>query len=199
MLFYASVRDKKLADLCAELIGPPLVIAVVTVFAGADATNALTIAQRWERILERAWAIIILDVGLSFVQISGIETMLSGASNAGDTIMGFLTLLLSAMLVYAEPFAALEKDAQTLTLLPFAILRSMMLGWVNISRIFSLFAVQIGAIILGILAHQAALALKLNAVLWADLPFGTIVSVPLAALYTVAYLDTVSQEKRTTS
>lgn len=187
----------KLADLYAGLIGPPLLIAVATVFAGADATNTLTAAQRWERIFERAWAIIVFDVGLSFVQSSGIGSMLAGASNAGDIIMGFLTLVLSAMLVYAEPFIALEKDAQTLTLLPFAVLRSMMLGWVNISRIFSLFAVQIAAAIAILLVQEAAQKTGADGARYIDLAFATLVQLPLAVLYTVAYLDTLSQERAT--
>jgi hypothetical protein len=193
-LFYAFVRVK-MADFFAGLIGTPLVIIVVTVFVGGDATNTLTIGQRWERILERAWALIIFDAGLSFVQLSGIQTMLLGATDAGDTIMGFLTLLLSAMLVYAEPFVALENGAQMLTLLPFAILRSMMLGWVNISRIFSLFAVQLAVIISGMFVHQAALKAGAGAAVWVDLAYGAFVTAPLAALYTVAYLDTLSQER----
>jgi hypothetical protein len=192
-IFYASVHVK-MADFYAELIGTPLIIVVVTVFTGGDATDTLTLAQRWERIIERAWALIVLDVGLSFVQISGIQTMLLGTSNAGDTIMGFLTLLLSAMLVYAEPFAALEKNVQPITLVPFSVLRSMMLGWVNISRIFSLFAVQIAAIIAGIFVHQASLRTGADGAVWIGLAFGAFVSAPLAALFTVAYLDTLAQE-----
>lgn len=197
MLLYQVVHVKLLAGLYAGLIGSPLVTVVVTVFVGADATGTLTIAQRWERIVERAWAIVILDVGLSFVQTSGLGTMLAGSSDAGDIIMGFLTLVLSAMLVYAEPFTALEKDAQPLTLLPFAILRSMMLAWVNLSRVFSLFAVQVAVIIATLLLDQAAKSSGFNVTLWVDLPFGTFITAPLAALFTVAYLDTLTQEKRT--
>ncbi len=193
-LFYTSVHVK-MADFYASLIGSPLVIVVVTVFVGADASETLSVAQRWERIVERAWAIIILDVGLSFVQLSGLETMLTGTRGAGDAIMGLLTLLLSAMLVYAEPFIALEKDAQPLTVLPFAVLRSMMLGWVNISRIFSLFAVQIAAIIAAQLVQAAAMKFAPKSAVWADMAIGTILCVPLAALYAVAYLDTLSQER----
>lgn len=196
-IFVAAVHVKA-ADFYAQLIGSPLIILVVAVFAGSDATGTLSNAQRWERILERGWALIVLDVGLTFVQISGFQALMSGSSSdMGNIIMGFLTLLLSAMLVYAEPFIALEKDAQPLTLLPFAILRSMMLGWVNVSRIFSLFAVQIVVIIAGMLVHEAALKAGAGAALWVDIAFGTLITVPLAALYTVAYLDTLSQEKRT--
>jgi hypothetical protein len=188
----------KFADLYAGFIGGPLIITVVTVFAGADATKTLTAAQRWERILERAWAIILLDVGLTFVQGSGIGTMLAGlgsSADAGYIVMGFLTLVLTAMLVYAEPFIALEQNVQMLVLLPFAIFRSMMLAWVNVSRVFSLFAVQLAVAIAAIYLHQWTL--KTGASVWADLAFATVCEVPLAALYTVAYLDTLSQERLT--
>jgi hypothetical protein len=157
----------------------------------------MTAAQRWERILERAWALIAIDVGISFVQISGFDTMLLGSNDAGNLILGFLTLLLSAMLVYAEPYAALEKDAHAVTLIPFAVLRSMMLAWVNISRIFSLFAVQIGAVMLVLLLDEATAKSGTTASALAGLAFGTCISAPLAALYTVAYLDTISQERLT--
>lgn len=187
----------KLALLLAGLIGAPLVTIVVTVFIGADATGTLTTAQRWERIVERAWAIIVIDVFLSFVAASGIQAVQT--QDAVNAIFGFLTLLLAGMLVYAEPFAALEKDAQILTVVPFAVLRSMMLAWVNISRVMALLAVQIALDIILILAGQGAQRARLDSGLWVDLLLQTLLTAPLAALFTVAYLDTISQEKHTLS
>lgn len=192
---FVSFVHVKLASLYAMLIGPPLAIAAITVFTGADATGTLTLAQRWERIAERAWAIVIIDVGLSFVNASGLQTVQAG--DAMNVVFGFLTLLLSGMLVYAEPFAALESQTQTLTIVPFAILRSMMLAWVNISRIFALLAVQVGLDIVVLLAEQGARRLGLSGTLWVDLALQTLLSAPLAALFAVAYLDTVSEERRT--
>lgn len=195
MLFVTFV-PVKFPEIYAELVFPPLVIVVVTVFAGGDATNTLTTAQRWERILERAWAIIVIDVGLSFVNVSGLQAV-QAIGDPMNAILGFLTLLLSGMLVYAEPFAALEKPAQTLTVVPFAILRSMMLGWVNVSRVFALLAVQITVEIIVLLAEQGAPHAGINPRIWVDLLMQTLLAAPLAALFTVAYLDTVSQERRT--
>jgi hypothetical protein len=194
-LFFRFVHIK-FAELYAGLIGLPLVNTIVIVFTGSDATNTLSMAQRWERILERAWAIIVIDAGLSFVNISGLQTMYAESSPL-DAVLGFLTLLLAGMLIYAEPFAALEKDARTLTVVPFAVLRSMMLAWVNLSRIFALLAVQIAVQIAGLVAETAAHRAGIDARLWVDLPLQTIIAAPLAALFTVAYLDTVSQERRT--
>lgn len=192
---FVTFVHMKLAPLYAMLIGPPLAIAVITVFTGADATGTLTLAQRWERIAERAWAIVIIDVGLSFVNASGLQTVQTG--DAVNVVFGFLTLLLSGMLVYAEPFAALENEAQALTIVPFAILRSMMLAWVNISRIFALLAVQVGLDIVVLFAEQGARRVGINGTLWVDLALQTLLTAPLAALFAVAYLDTVSEEHRT--
>jgi hypothetical protein len=192
---FVAFAHIKYAELYAELLAPPLLITVVTVFVGADATGTLSVAQCWERVLERAWAIIVIDVGLSFVNASGLQTVQAG--DATNVVFGFLTLLLSGMLLYAEPFAALEKDTQTLTVVPFAILRSMMLAWVNMSRVFALLALQIALDIGVLLAEQGARRAGIDAHIWVDLLLQTLLAVPLAALYAVAYLDTVSQEKRT--
>lgn len=142
--------------------------------------------------MERAWAIILLDIGIAFVAQSGLVAL--QMNEVTNIVFGFLTVLLSGMLVYAEPFAALEKDVQTLTLLPFAVLRSMMLAWVNVSRIFALLAIQIGAYAVVRFAEMAA---GVSGVLGVDLVVPIVLEVPIAALCAVAYLDTVSQERRT--
>lgn len=194
-LAFASFARIAHPEVYAAIVGQPFVIAVVTVFAGADATGKLSTAQCWERIAERAWAIIVMDVGFSVLNASALKSVES--ADGVDVVFGFLAILLGGMLVYAEPFAALEKDAQTLTLIPFALLRSMMLAWVNISRVFALLAVQIATAILLLLAEEGARRAGIAASVWVDLGLATLVSAPLAALYAVAYLDTLSVEKRT--
>jgi hypothetical protein len=183
------------ADFYAALVGLPLIVAVVTVFVGADALNTLTLRERWERIGERAWAIIVIDVGLSFVTL-GALLILSEGTDAVDMVLGFLTMLLGGMLAYAEPFAALEEHVQTLMLLPFALLRSMMLAWVNMSRIFALLALQIVVALALHFIDQAAAHAGMRNVITVDLLLQSLVAAPLAALYTVAYLDTLSQERQ---
>lgn len=189
--FALSVRVKG-AAYYPELIAPALAGVIVTVFVAGDATDTWTLQDRWARILERAWAIILLDIGIAFVAQSGLDAL--QMSDVTNMVFGFLTVLLSGMLVYAEPFAALEKDVQTLTLLLFAILRSMMLAWVNVSRIFALLAVQIAAYAI---VRFAEIAGGANGVLGVDLVVPIVLEVPIAALCAIAYLDTVSQERRT--
>lgn len=178
----------------AALIGMPLMNAVVILNAGADAAGTLpTMRARVERFLERAWAIIVIDAGITLVGQVGFDNMAS--TDAMQMLQGLLVMFLAAMLVYAEPFACLENETQTLTLVPFAILRSMMLAWVNMSRVFSLFAVQIVVTILGLLLVRAFGAAQTQITDLVSLAFDTLTSAVLAALFAVAYLDTLSQER----
>jgi hypothetical protein len=100
------------------------------------------------------------------------------------------------MLVYAEPFAALETSVQTLTLVPFALLRSFMLAWVNIARVFSLFAIQLVISIAEIYLLQSVAPKGGRVFDIVDLAYVTVMSAVLAALFAVAYLDTAAQEQR---
>lgn len=189
---FALLVHVKGAVLYPELLAPPIIAVIVTVFVGADANNSMTVSQCWARILERAWAIILLDIGMAFVMQSGLVALQTG--DLTNAIFGFLTVLLGGMLIYAEPFAALAGDVQTLTLIPFAVLRSMMLAWVNMSRIFALLAVQIAFYTV---YRFAEVKLGIAASFWIDLLVPVFVEAPLAALFAVAYLDTVSEEHRT--
>ena len=176
-----------------ELIGSPLVIVVATVFSAADATGKVPDAPCWERIVERGWAIVLIDFGLSFISANGRAGVQS--NDATNILYGFLTLLLGGMLVYAEPFAALQNEVSPLTLIPFAMLRSMTLAWVNFSRILALTAVQIGLGVLLQLGAQYAGQVGIDADTWFWIVLQTLLSVPLAILFTVAYLDTQQQEQ----
>lgn len=191
-LFYHFVHVR-FSDFYAELIGQPLIIVVATVYAGSDAREAMPKpSQRWARIVERAWAVILLDVALSFVNVVGFDTMQAG--DFGNFLIGTLVLFLGAMLIYAEPYLCLDDRAEIWTMLPFAILRSMMLSWVNMSRIFALFALELSVMLAEYYVHQGA-GRVLKDPVWIDMIFSTLISVPLAVVFTVAYLDTLSQER----
>lgn len=191
-LFYAFVHVR-LSQFYAELIGQPLVIVVVTVYSGCDARDVFpSAAERWARIVERAWAVIVIDVALSFVNTIGFGTLQAG--DFMNFLLGTVVLFLGAMLVYAEPYACLDDQGEVLTMVFFAVLRSMMLSWVNMSRIFALFALNVIVTTAQYYVHTGAGHIMRDPV-WADMAFETIVAVPLAILFTVAYLDTLSQER----
>lgn len=197
-IFYTFVHGR-FGALYAGLIAAPLISLVVMVNAGADATGTLeTAGQRWARIVERGWAIIAIDVGISFVARQGLETIGAGTVDPGASLLGLLALFLAAMLVYAEPFACLEAEVQPLMLLPFALMRSMMLAWVNVSRIFSLFAIQLALSVVNIGIDEALLRAGIKDSMLFDFLFWSLSTAPLAVLFTVAYLDTLAQERSAT-
>jgi hypothetical protein len=183
----------KFAPFYATLVGVPIVNAIVLINAGADAAGVLErMHQRFERFSERAWAILLIDAGVTLVGQIGYDAL--AAHDYSVMLQGMIVMFLAAMLVYAEPYAALENEVNLVTLLPSAILRSMMLAWVNVSRVFALFAVQIALAIVQILllqgmAHAGARSLDLM-----NLAYVTFTAAPLSALFAVAYLDTLAQE-----
>ncbi len=196
-LAFFSFVHVRMADLYASLIGPPLVIAVVGVYVGADATENLPAAsERWSRILERAWAIIVLDVALSLLSVAAFVSISVAAPGVANIVLSLLLMIFSAMLIYAEPFLCVQDGISAVALLPLAILRSMMLAWTNMSRIFSLFAVQLAVQIAILYAVQWAGAQGMRQPqAWIGLSLGTLATAPLAALFTVAYLETLAQER----
>jgi hypothetical protein len=181
-------------EIYAGFLGPPLVNAFVLMNVGSDAAGVLPrLSQRCERFVERLWAVIIVDVMISVVQASGFFGLAS--ADLGDKVLGALVMILSAMLIYAEPFVCMENSIQTLTLIPFSLLRSMTLAWVNMQRVFSLFALQmiVFAGLYGLLALLAAAQIA-KTTLW-ELLYVTVTEAPLYALFAVAYLDTLAQER----
>lgn len=194
---FAVFVHVKAADVYASLVGGPLIAVVVMVNVAADAGGTLpTAGERWSRILERAWIVIVIDVGISFLQIVGDSGLRAGVG-AGNLAAGLLLLLFSGMLVYAEPFVCAESEMPALRAIPLALLRSLTLAWSNISRIFGLLAVQIGVLLAEGYLLLAVTPHVRNTTLYVDLPFAAIATALLAALFTVAYLDTYAAEEST--
>jgi hypothetical protein len=191
-LFYLYVHVP-LSDFYAILIASPLISVVTIVFAGCDALGKLPDArERWGRIIERGWAVVVIDVSLTFLWSDAFGSVAGNTSDFLTVTLGVLVLIFIGMLVYAEPYACLEEHVRTLTLVPFAVLRSMMLAWVNMSRVFSLLAIQLAVGVLAALAH----AMKVHDPKWIDLVLVAVTTAPLSVLFTVAYLDTLSQEQQ---
>lgn len=191
--FYTFVRLPH-AALYAQLIGSPVIGTVVLVTAGFDAMEGAPAGARIERMIERAWAIIVLDAGLSMLTQAGFVA--AGSGNAADTLLGIAVMFFGAMLVYAEPFAALEPDVAALTILPLAVVRSLTLAWLNMSRVFSLFAIQIALTIVELLLLRAVAPRGGRLFDLTDLAFVALISAPISVLFAVAYLDTLTLERQ---
>ena len=173
-----------------NLIAAPLINAVVIVYAGCDLTGTIPeAAQRVERIIDRAWAIIVLDAAIAIVQIISYLTI--GSGERGDVVLGIVAFFLSTMLIYSETYAALEPAISPWLLVPFALVRSMMLGWVNVWRICLLFALNVTCLVGGFFV-QSAPTRYANDLVFA---YYSLMAAVLWVLYTVAYVRTVSEER----
>ncbi|MFN2449305.1 MAG: hypothetical protein ABR508_05855 [Candidatus Baltobacteraceae bacterium] len=194
MVLLQFVRGSPQTWSFVQLIAAPLVNAIVLVNVGADAAGVLPAnGARLERLLERAWAIILIDAALTISLAVALDTMNKG--DAGARLMALMVVFMQTMLIYAEPYAALDEHVSAIALIPFALLRSMMLSWVNIVRICTMFVLQLavitGSYLLILAMHGSAAPL----VEYANIVYGTAATAALSALYAVAYLDTLSQER----
>lgn len=178
-----------------QCITVPIAEIIVLVNAGADAGGWEAGAGiRWERIIERAWAVILIDLALNVVQAAAAAYIYVG--DLGLRVEGLFVMLMATMLVYAEPYAALEQNISQLTVVPFALIRSMMLAWVNFPRILMFFSIllacNIGEEALAkVPVHPDGMSFAIG------MAYNTAVSMVLAGLFAAAYLDTVAQEKET--
>lgn len=173
----------------------PIAEMIVLVNAGADAGGWVAdMGLRWERIVERAWAVILIDLAIGITQSAGVAYATVG--DVGLRLQGLFILLMSTMLVYAEPYAALEQDISQITLVPFSLIRSMMLAWVNFPRILVFFTIVLASnigykLLTAVQAQPAGLSSAIQ------MAYNTVISMVLSALFAAAYLDTVAQEKET--
>lgn len=175
-----------------ELIGSPLISVVVMVNVGADALGAAAgTATRWEVIVERAWAVVAVDAGMNLVFMALLRW---NAGALGDPLLTtFASLTLAALLVYAEPLICLGAERRTLNIVPAALIGSCRLAWRNLPRVFYLTAFALALDVLESFLLQAGVKIGPQGLkLWVDLPFQALATLPLSALFTIAYLDTAA-------
>jgi hypothetical protein len=171
----------------------PLLTALVYAFVATDAVEPKPGAlPPWERFLERAWAVIVVDFVVGMVTLSGLSTAASQNPLAG--VFGIAAFALSALLVFADVSATVDDDVTVWSVVPAAFLRSVAAAW-NV-RIFAR-ALAIVSIELLLVVAQYAMLYGLQhagvhaAAFWAQVPLSTLATPPLAAITLVIYHDAV--------
>lgn len=186
-LFYAFARVSH-ADEFISLVALPIATVIATVYAGGDAAGTLAGArERWSRIVDRAWAVVIFDAALTLVASVALGGLNTG--DAGAIVVNLFIIFFTAMMVYAEPYMCLTEEGSPFALIFAAMMHSLSLGWMNLSRIFLLFALQLLAMIGGTLVGQSFGG---SGVVYASFGYQTLVTVLLAVVFAVAYLDTAA-------
>lgn len=180
-----------LADAIVSPIFVTLVYAFVAADAAADATDEpVSTKLVWERILERAWAVIVIDFIINEVTSAGLIASLS--TDSLDLIFGMLVLVLSALLVFADTSATLDNDLTAWSVVPRAFVRSITIAWNRrtFARVLAIFAIEFLVFTVG-LGLQGLFAARhlVDAAFWANVPLGAIATPPIAALTVLVYRD----------
>ncbi len=181
-------------------IVPALLVTLVYAFVDADSkAEPPPAAAIWERVLERSWAVIVIDFFTSIVVAVGVSGTATGSPL--DMLIGALVLLLSALLVFADASATVDDGIPFWWLLPAAFQRSILASWrgpalVRAIAILAMWLTVTGASgsLVSVLTH----AHVANADFWAQVPIEAIVTPPLAALTVLVYRDLKPREPETT-
>ena len=181
----------------ASAVVLPILSAVIYAFTANDARaeNAGP-AQIWTRILERTWAVIVIDFILNSIFAFGLASSDANANIAG-MIAGGLLLFLTAIFLFADVSATVDDGDGTLLLIPRSVIRSVaaalypgnMLGAIAIVSLELLLATLEGT-----LQQVLAAAHVPHPLLWASVPLSTLAAVPISAYTTLLYLRTQSKK-----
>jgi len=172
-------------------IAIPLLVTLVYAFVSAD-TGESTVAESliWERFLERAWAVIVLDFLLN--DVTNAAMIYSTSANALEMIAGLAAFMFSVLTVFADAGAVVDDDVTVWTVIPRSLLRSILTTWNS-----AIFIRALAIFSLWLLAFVAESALYIGlthfgipqAIFWGDVPIATLVTPPIAAITVVVYRD----------
>lgn len=179
------------ADELGGAIAVPLVAALVYAFVSTDAGET-PIAESlvWERFLERAWAVIVLDFLLSYVWIAAL--IYSTSANPLQLLAGLAAFGFSVVAVFADTAAVVDDDVSVWTVIPRSLVRSIVTAWNS-----TVFVRALAIVSLSLLEFVAQNTLYFalvhfnvpQAEFWAEIPIATVFAPPIAAITVVVYRD----------
>lgn len=187
----------KHGDFLGALLITPILVTLVNAGVASDRCGERVPARYlFERVLERLWAVIIIDLIVTSILGAGADALNTG--DALGILLGLAILFMGGTLFFADVYASTEPKPSMLTILPLSFMRSSALAWQNgnILRVCYLIgsqaAVALLITLLGIvLKHEHAA----NTEFWANLPLSTLSAGPFAALFTVVYYDCIARER----
>jgi hypothetical protein len=169
---------------------PPLLTTLVYAFVWTDTEPVPEPgAATWERVLERSWAVILIDLFVTLVQANGVAGILDP-----DPIvkaLGVAVLVLTAPLVFVDASATVD-NLPVWWVLPGSFWRGVRAVRNRPAFVRALAIVAIGLLVflaqdrLFDWMHHAAIA---NAEFWSQVPIGTGTVPPIAALTALVYRD----------
>lgn len=156
-------------------------------------------AEVWSRVLERLWAVVIVDFIVSFVSIVGTGYLVQG--DLADRIVAIPILLIGAGTVFAETVAVVVDGDPWWFLVVRAIGTSIRtsLSGSTLWRAIVLFALQFVPMAVSTLLTNATAQHHVRITsFWSDVPLGILFTIPLDALIVLAFFDATGYEPKRT-
>ncbi len=192
--FFAHFKHGDALDL---LLITPILVTLVNAGIASDLCGEFVRDRLlFERVLERVWAVIIIDFILTSIFVAGADALATG--DAFNILLGLAILLMSGTLFFADVYASTELQPSMLTILPFSFMRSSALAWQNgnIVRICYLIGLQAALMLMiGLIAVVLRNHHAVDTEFGANLPLYTLTAGPLTALFTVVYYDCIARER----
>ena len=190
-LFHAFAHVKR-ADLIAALLFAPVFDAAAILIAAHDARQ--DDVPLLSRLIDRAWAVIVVEFVASFLQ----ETAQAGfVPGSGFALAATLLLTFCAMLVYAPVDALLCETDSALLLVPLAFANSLRFAWQNISRVFAIFSIVLSfELIGGLVMLRFDLLHRPQTAFWATTPIADAGTIVVDVIVTAAYVDLLRRGRK---
>ncbi len=186
------------AQLASGMIVEAVIATVVYAQAKGDIDGASTRAV-WLRVLDRLWAVVIVDFIANFVVLAGLAPLAEGTLI--DRIIAIPILLTGAGLVFADAIAVVVDGERWWFLVVHAVGSSIRTAFrgSTLWRAIALLALQFVPI--AISAELANVSAQHHVALtsfWSDVPLGILFSIPLDALIVLAFFDASGYEPKRT-
>jgi hypothetical protein len=174
-----------------QSVAIPLVVTLVYAFVSADSAEApVPESLVWERFLERAWAVIVIDFFVSWLWTTALLD--TASSQPIELIGGIFALILVVLTTFVDASATLDDDVTVWTVIPQALLRGIAVMWnrTTFVRGVAIFSMQLLVFVFQLELYYALAALHApQALFWSQISLSTIVAPPIAAITAIVYRD----------
>jgi hypothetical protein len=182
----------------SSIVVDAIVAAIVYAQAKGD-IDGWTSSQVWLRVLDRLWAVVVVDFIVNFVTLSGIAPLSEG--DLLDRVIAIPILLIAAGTVFADAIAVVVDDERWWFLVIRAIGTSLRTSWsgATLRRAIVLFALQFVPLAMSsaLTSISAQHHVSITS-FWSDVPAGILFSIPLNALIVLAFFDASGYEPKRT-
>lgn len=183
----------------ASVIVEPFFVTIVNAFTYADVREDLTLAAIWLRVLERSWAVLLIDLLGTLIVIVGLQSIYT--ADLLQRLLGTVVVVVAISFIFADVAATVVDDAEPWWLLvPRSLGASVATAWrgTTFTRALLLFAV--GTLLRLVITTIAQSALDARHVpqslVWAN-AIPVVLLLPLVqAFCTYVYLDAIGHESR---